>query len=369
MPSNQSSPPLPDELELSVFGPGFGECLVVHLGSNCWMVVDSCPGLRDDSIALEYLDSLGVNVGEGVKLVVASHWHDDHIQGLASVVRYCKSARFACSAALKSEEFFTLVAAGETAKLVEHSSGTAEFAEILNELATRQQRATRRGPDHWATEGMLLHALSSEAPVEVFALSPSAQTITDAHLNLSTLIPTLGQPSRRIPAFTPNHLSVAILLKAPGVQLLLGADLESNADERRGWRAVVASPVGGSTACQTYKVAHHGSNDADHDDIWSRLLTPEPIAMLTPYSRSKSPRPSERDVERIKARGAATFCTTWPPNARNKKRRGVVDQQIREVARTHRTLPSGTGHLRLRVPLSGPCHAGLVERFDGAVQF
>jgi hypothetical protein len=367
MPSNQSSPPLPDEFELSVFGPGYGECLVVHLGNNCWMVVDSCPGQSQDSVALDYLDSLGVKVGECVKLVVASHWHDDHIHGLASVVRYCTSAKFACSAALQTDEFFTLVRAGERAKLVEHSSGTSEFAEILQELESRQQRPTHIGPDHWATEGMLLHANSDGSPVDVFALSPSAQTITDAHLTLGKLIPELGQPTRRIPPFTPNHLSVAILLRAPGVQLLLGADLEANSDNRRGWLAVIGSTLGAGMACQTYKVAHHGSNDADHDDIWSKLLTGEPIALLTPYSRTRSPRPSERDIARIKARGASVYCTTWPPNARNKKRPGVVDRQIREVTKTHRTMPGGTGHLRLRVPLAGPCHRDLVEVFDGAV--
>jgi beta-lactamase superfamily II metal-dependent hydrolase len=366
MPSNQNSPPLPDELELSVFGPGYGECLVVHLGSDSWMVIDSCAGQQGDSAALDYLTSLGVKVDECVKLIVASHWHDDHIQGLAAVVRSCASAKFVCSAALNNKEFATLLAAGKNAKLIEHSSGTAEFMQVLEELENRHRKRSHYGPDHWATEGTLLHASTVTSPVEVFALSPSAQTITDAHMQLQALMPAIDEPTRRVPTFTPNDLSVAIVVKAEGVQLLLGADLEAGNDTRRGWLAVIGSPVAASMACQTYKVAHHGSDDADHDDIWAKLLTENPTALLTPYARGKKVRPTDIDVSRIKARGASAFCTTWPPTARNKDRR-AINSTIRAVTKTHRTLQDGTGHLRMRVPFSGPCHSGLVEYFDGAV--
>ena len=42
MPDIKVDPPSPDELEISLFGPGRGECVVVHLGNNDWLVVDSC---------------------------------------------------------------------------------------------------------------------------------------------------------------------------------------------------------------------------------------------------------------------------------------------------------------------------------------
>ena len=37
-----AAPPRTDELEVSLFGPGVGECVIVHLGAGEWMVVDSC---------------------------------------------------------------------------------------------------------------------------------------------------------------------------------------------------------------------------------------------------------------------------------------------------------------------------------------
>lgn len=35
-------PPNSDQIELTLFGPGFGECIAVHFGEGRWIVVDSC---------------------------------------------------------------------------------------------------------------------------------------------------------------------------------------------------------------------------------------------------------------------------------------------------------------------------------------
>lgn len=65
----------------------------MHLGHGEWMVIDSC--LTRDSrrpVALEYLDALGVEVEIAVRLIVVSHFHDDHIQGIAEVARAARNA-------------------------------------------------------------------------------------------------------------------------------------------------------------------------------------------------------------------------------------------------------------------------------------
>ena len=50
-----------DEIEVSVFGPGKGECIVLHVGSGRWVVVDSCIEPGDSwSVAERYLRGLGV---------------------------------------------------------------------------------------------------------------------------------------------------------------------------------------------------------------------------------------------------------------------------------------------------------------------
>src|SRR4051812_4423421 len=107
-----SAPPAPDELEVSVFGPGVGEGILVHLGGGDWIVVDSCVDrtvMPGEPAALGYLQSLRVDPAQAIRLVVVTHWHDDHIGGIGRVFEKASSAKLACSAALTSSEFLTLM--------------------------------------------------------------------------------------------------------------------------------------------------------------------------------------------------------------------------------------------------------------------
>src|SRR5690348_10313352 len=100
----------PDELEVSIFGPGYGESLVIHLGSDQWIIVDSCKNPSTGEIApLAYLRRIGVDPATSVRVIVATHWHDDHVRGLSEVVRECQGARFVCASAMTLPEFVTMV--------------------------------------------------------------------------------------------------------------------------------------------------------------------------------------------------------------------------------------------------------------------
>ena len=107
------TPPEANQLEISVFGPGTGECVLVHIGDGDWIVVDSCIDRRTQRpVALDYLASLRVDVAVRVKLVVATHWHDDHIRGLADVLLAAENAKFVNSAAYDFQQLLRVVALG-----------------------------------------------------------------------------------------------------------------------------------------------------------------------------------------------------------------------------------------------------------------
>ena len=93
-------PPGRGDFELTLLGPGYGESLVLHLGDGIWVLVDSC--LDSDGLpqALRYFESINVDPAEAVDLIVATHWHDDHIRGIADLVETCKKATFCCGAVL-----------------------------------------------------------------------------------------------------------------------------------------------------------------------------------------------------------------------------------------------------------------------------
>jgi glyoxylase-like metal-dependent hydrolase (beta-lactamase superfamily II) len=77
--SPRFSPPAAHELEVSVFGPGKGECIVIGLPGGPWLVVDSfqvkVAGGRSP-VAVEYLKRINVTDVAGVFI---THWHDDHM--------------------------------------------------------------------------------------------------------------------------------------------------------------------------------------------------------------------------------------------------------------------------------------------------
>ncbi|MGQ0465469.1 MAG: MBL fold metallo-hydrolase [Sporichthyaceae bacterium] len=109
LPPPSTQPPSADVVEISVFGPGYGECVVVHLGDGEWLVVDSCTfGRGGAPAALTYLDEIGVDVPTQVVLVVATHWHDDHVRGLRSVVEEAPQAQVWMSAAIGFAELMAL---------------------------------------------------------------------------------------------------------------------------------------------------------------------------------------------------------------------------------------------------------------------
>jgi glyoxylase-like metal-dependent hydrolase (beta-lactamase superfamily II) len=135
----KNTPPESYELEISLFGPGIGESIVAHLGDGDWIVVDSCKDRKSrQPVALQYLNSLGVDVANKVKLVVATHWHDDHIKGLAEVLRAAEKAEFVSSAAYLFRDLVRIVKVGAEVSL---SPATKEFGEIIELLLDRKKPA------------------------------------------------------------------------------------------------------------------------------------------------------------------------------------------------------------------------------------
>src|SRR5262245_46838327 len=103
-------PPASGVPEISVFGPGYGECILVHTGNGRWIIVDSCVESKTEfCVPLTYLQQLGIDPAAAVDLVVASHWHDDHVRGLSDVVKRCTQATFVSANVLTGREFYQYV--------------------------------------------------------------------------------------------------------------------------------------------------------------------------------------------------------------------------------------------------------------------
>jgi glyoxylase-like metal-dependent hydrolase (beta-lactamase superfamily II) len=130
--------PSPDQIEVALFGHGYGECVLVHLGADHWIVVESCIDSHSgEPAALSYLRGLGVEPAQAVKLIVATHWHDDHVRGLSRVLDACHEASLCCASALGHKEFLAAVLLYEQRNLVAGGSGVREIAEVWRILERR----------------------------------------------------------------------------------------------------------------------------------------------------------------------------------------------------------------------------------------
>jgi hypothetical protein len=129
--------------------------------------------------------------------------------------------------------------------------------------------------------------------------------------------------------------------------LLLGADLEERGRQDLGWSAIVGMTDRPAGKAGYFKIPHHGSSNGHHDSVWTDLLMPEPIAVLTPWSRG-SGLPTMGDVARISALSAASFSTSNFRTAPIRRRPPAVERQIRETVGKIRSAQLPTGQVRLR---------------------
>jgi hypothetical protein len=334
-------------MEVSVFGPGVGECIVVHLGNGEWAVIDSCrERLTRRPVALSYFQRLAVQLSS-VRLIVASHWHDDHIDGISEIFKECNQAEFVFSAVLRKDEALNYVAY-QLPVTGAYSSGMEEMQKVLKIVRQRAPGGVRKisAAPRWAMEGKELYRRTGTPDVVIRAMSPSDSAFGLALHEVLGTLPERGSPVRRYVSQGPNQVSVVLWVRVGELAALLGADLEQSPNPLLGWTAVVNSGTPNNGKAHVFKVPHHGSNNADNADVWKHMLLPSPHAVLTPFSKSRIPKDS--DLTRITGRTGNFFCTapnrSWsPPN-----RGGAVDKMADLVAKNRRAIEGQMGHVRVR---------------------
>lgn len=346
--------PASDQIEINIFGPGFGECCLIHVGEGEWVIIDSCVEQgTNQPTSLKYLDAIGVDTSS-VRLIIASHWHDDHIRGLAETLKRCESARFCTSSALSNEEFIATVTAFDEYANVIGGSGATEICRVLELL---QARAGGQAPTRALANRLLLQRDANTSthgrPVAIWSLSPSDAQFQAFLREIGNLVPKAYETKRRAPAQKPNHLSVVVCATFGDIGLLFGADLETTADERLGWAAIVGSSERPQIRSQFFKIPHHGSITGHHDETWEQIVSSSPLTVLTPWNRGTG-LPTSTDVSRIVSRSGRAFTTNKIERGSGVFRSNAVDRQLREMRVVLRPTPQRPGHVRVRLKVDQP---------------
>ena len=325
-------------------GPGFGECAVLHLGYGEWLIVDSCLDDAGAPAALSYLGQIGVDTEVAVRMIVVTHWHDDHIRGIARIVQACPNADFVCPVAFRSDDFLTLVAAyTDGAMMLE--SGIQEMADTLAIVDDRGTTA------RLASENKLLFRRHE---CEVWALSPSDAAVTSAMVHLKSQMPQLMASKAALAAPTPNHLSIALLATLRDRAILLGGDVLESSDRNRGWwRIADLHSTYGHPVSDIVKVPHHGSIGADCDRMWDQLVRSQPIGVLTSFALGRVSLPSAGDINRICGRTSEAYLTSQPRKTRPRRRNPAVEKTVAGLLQNRRLRSPKLGRITLRSGFSG----------------
>lgn len=361
-----NNPPAENELEISLFGHGSGECVVAHVGMNEWFVVDSCVSKQTGrSVAIDYLENLGVDVSTAVKRVVATHWHDDHTAGISQVASQALEAQIIVSNVIEEEVFQTFVAGQLLGG--KNRSSIEEFHALAQVVKSRRVKHQRHSTAIFAHENSRYYFENEPWLRELWTLSPSSASKAAALKKLSSIAPCSGQSrNAKPPKRLGNDMSVVLLLKAADKVVLLGSDLEAKTDPSIGWKAIVNSSGRPTDKAQIFKIPHHGSLNGYESSVWDSMLKGTPVATLAPYRKCKTPLPTDDGLKHYKALTNELWCSA-PTKARSIPRReNIVEKEMKSIARKRRTVGSDMGQVMIRMSISEAGAAPSVSTFGAA---
>lgn len=324
-----------NQIEINFFGPGYGESILIHIGNGKWVIVDSCINTNHQPAALSYLRELGLNPAEVVRLIVATHWHDDHVRGISKLVEICKQARFCCAGVLCQKEFLIRMGAVANKSAPKVGYGMREFHQIFSLLNERKCEPVN------ALSNRLIYQTKN---CKIWSLSPSDRMFNTFLENVSdfTLPENETGRGRRIASINPNEAAVVLLVKIKKTLILLGSDLE-----KQGWLEILNNQVHPNGKASVFKIPHHGSSNAHENGVWNEMLLSEPVAVLTPWQRGAKQLPNQQDIDRILAYTPYAYATASARRPMRKHRNSAVARTIRESGATITPVSLSRGMIRL----------------------
>lgn len=333
--------PAPDQIEVRLFGPGYGECAAVHLGENQWIIIDSCIDIKTwNPPVLDYFKAIDVTPNDAVNLIIISHWHDDHIRGLNKIVSACPKASICCSSVLTTKEFLAYLL--NYRRVMLSSSGVNEIDQVLNKTSSVKNAMANRTVLKLPQKGVAESCI-------VTTLSPSDKEYNNFLQQIGTLIPSSKKIKKRAFPLKPKDTAVAIWIETGDVKILLGSDLEEKGDSESGWSAIVQSSERPQGRASIFKIPHHGSSTGHHDNVWSDMMINSPIALLSPFYLAGKVLPTDKDVGRINSLTPKSYITTkHQPSKSHTRRHPAVERTIRERVGKIRMVQPAMGWISLR---------------------
>ncbi|WP_431067619.1 MBL fold metallo-hydrolase [Methylotuvimicrobium sp.] len=342
-----------------------GECIVLNFGEGRWFIIDSCLcPITKQPIALNYLQSIGVDVSQQVIGILITHWHSDHIEGASALLKACHNAKLYCSIALLKKEAFQLAALYKKDIFADTDKDIREFREIIEFLRETGDRNRFSAVKNRHT----FFDYRNTVPTRLVALSPSDVAVTQSIASLTQLAQKQGKRrTRNVVPTSENLNAVALHFSFGNFSALLGSDLEETGNPQTGWSAIFENNVINElslSSASLFKVAHHGSETGYHDKIWQELLIKSPLSMTTPYTRSSLP--TADNINKLQKLSSHFLITRDPQANKRIKRENMVERELRSIAKDRKTINEKMGHIQIRITIDGNLN---ISGNENAVKF
>ncbi len=338
------------EVSLIGTGGGYGECIVINLGNHNWVVVDSCRDpFSKKSLPLEYLQSIGVDVSNDVKLVLCTHWHDDHILGISELLEECNNANLCIASATDRKKFLLLVGLDyHKCKSESSASSTKELSNCIDIIKRRGSKIVSAVQDRLVFSSNL-DGINSQ----VYTLTPSDFVLEQFNKEISSLMVEYMSSNSKIISETPNDKSVTLLIKVNDQRIILGSDLEVTEDNSKGWLCILDNCQCIDFKSSLFKIPHHGSKNGFHERILQELLEENAIAKLTPWNRGGQ-LPKKEMLKKYKEFTDNLYMTTLMVSNKPKNRDRSIAKAIERFNKTVKENKYGHGIIHCKINLSYP---------------
>lgn len=355
----KATPPADNDLEVSVLGPGYGEAVVVHFGEGRWATIDSCVEVDGSCASISYLQSIGVDPKQ-VKFVVATHWHADHVRGLADLLRWADAADFWCPTVFTDDNFLDFAAAYAEEDLSVLGTSTSDLAQVFDLLDERE-----KGPKVAHQDTIIFS--DSTAAIHIYALSPVQSRTHQFLLRIASHLPKLKDARLRVPDLHPNLVSMVLRFVVGPDAAILGADLQEK--PHNGWTELLDSSqcLSGPIA-SLFKIPHHGSLNAYLNRQFSEMLTSEPHVVLTPYNRGSQKLPTDSDIARIIGHSSNAYSSARVGSVAPKKFDRAIEKSLEEGNIRLRSSEIKMGHVQFRKKINDTSATWVTALFGNAIR-
>jgi len=331
-------------------GGGYGESVIVNLGNRKWMVVDSCedPNTKE-CLPLVFLKKNGIKFSD-VKLIVCSHWHDDHIRGISKLYSECIDAIFCVAIPSDKEKFMALVLYDN-----KKSSINPEIASTKELLKCLEIRNGNRPMWNYLLQDRMIWFQEGFFTSKVYCLSPSDEILNQWNQEIASLIPKYCEWNPKITLSSPNNKSVVLKVIVGNHCFLLGSDLENGRNNSVGWNCILTHSQSAkiSPKATLIKIPHHGSRTSYNSQVWCDLLNEKPIGLLTPFFKGSITLPNKDMLQTYLGLTNQLFITSshLRKKAKPKKRNKLIGNLIRDLNPSVEEIPFVQGVISVKINL------------------